>query len=168
MLALRAQINTEQVMRIGANTNYFEDYVLSIQYFNQVISVNPRLAKPYFYRAIAKLNLDDFPGAEEDASLAIERNPFIVDAYEVRGVARQNQGKNREAIKDYNKVLEMHPDTRSVLFNKAMAQCRSRTMQEPTPLSPLLSENIRAMRGLSRPRTSQTRNKGHHWSEKRH
>ncbi|WP_297071510.1 tetratricopeptide repeat protein [uncultured Duncaniella sp.] len=124
MLALRAQINTEQVMRIGANTNYFEDYVLSIQYFNQVISVNPRLAKPYFYRAIAKLNLDDFPGAEEDASLAIERNPFIVDAYEVRGVARQNQGKNREAIKDYNKVLEMHPDTRSVLFNKAMAQCQ--------------------------------------------
>ena len=121
-MTLHGQINTEQVLRIGANTNYFEDYVLSIQYFNQVITVNPRLAKPYFYRAIAKLNLDDFAGAEEDATLAIERNPFITEAYEVRGVARQNQGKNREAIEDYNRVLEMFPEERGVLFNKAMAQ----------------------------------------------
>lgn len=122
IVPMRAQINTEQVMRIGANTHYFEDYVLSIQYFNQVISVNPNLAKPYFYRSVAKLNLDDFIGAEEDATLAIERNPFIVDAYEVRGVARQNLGKNREAIADYNRVLEMFPESRGVLFNKAMAQ----------------------------------------------
>ena len=122
IMTLHGQINTEQVLRIGANTNYFEDYVLSIQYFNQVITVNPRLAKPYFYRAIAKLNLDDFAGAEEDATLAIERNPFITEAYEVRGVARQNQGKNREAIEDYNRVLEMFPEERGVLFNKAMAQ----------------------------------------------
>ncbi|MCM1076455.1 MAG: tetratricopeptide repeat protein [Bacteroides sp.] len=120
--SMTAQINTEQVLRIGANTHYFEDYVLSIQYFNQVISVNPRLAKPYFYRAIAKLNLDDFAGAEEDATLAIERNPFISEAYEVRGVARQNQGKNREAIEDYDQVLSAFPEERGVLFNKAMAQ----------------------------------------------
>lgn len=122
IIPMRAQINTEQMMRIGANTHYFEDYVLSIQYFNQVISVNPNLAKPYFYRSVAKLNLDDFIGAEEDASLAIERNPFITDAYEVRGVARQNLGKNREAIDDYNHVLKMFPESRGVLFNKAMAQ----------------------------------------------
>ncbi|MCM1356404.1 MAG: tetratricopeptide repeat protein [Staphylococcus sp.] len=118
----QAQINTEQVMRIGANTHYFEDYVLSIQYFNQVISVNPNLAKPYFYRSVAKLNLDDYSGAEEDATMALDRNPFIIDAYEVRGVARQNLGKNREAIADYDRVLEMFPESRGVLFNKAIAQ----------------------------------------------
>lgn len=59
-----AQINTDQVLRIGRNNLYFEDYVLSIQYFNQVINVKPHLAQPYFLRAIAKLNLDDFQGAE--------------------------------------------------------------------------------------------------------
>ena len=48
-----AQINTDQVMNIGRNAMYFEDYVLSIQYFNQVISVKPYLAEPYFYRAVA-------------------------------------------------------------------------------------------------------------------
>lgn len=117
-----SQINTDQVMRIGMNNLYFEDYVLSIQYFNQVINVKPYLAQPYFYRAIAKLNLDDYLGAEQDATLAIERNPFITDAYEVRGVARQNLGKNRAAIEDYNKALDMLPQNRGLMYNKALAQ----------------------------------------------
>ena len=80
---IKAQINTDQVMNIGRNALYFEDYILSIQYFNQVISAKPYLAEPYFYRSIAKLNLDDYNGAEEDATLAIERNKFIIDAYQV-------------------------------------------------------------------------------------
>ena len=35
-LAMFAQINTDRVLTIGRNALYFEDYVLSIQYFNQV------------------------------------------------------------------------------------------------------------------------------------
>lgn len=122
LVGARAQVNTDQVMRIGCNVLYFEDYVLSIQYFNQVIQAKPYLAQPYFYRAIAKLNLDDYRGAEADASTAIEHNPFITDAYEVRGVARQNQGKTREAIADYEKALSMLPENRQILFNKALAE----------------------------------------------
>lgn len=51
---LCAQINTERVMMIARNALYFEDYVLSIQYFNQVISAKPYLFEPYFYRGLAK------------------------------------------------------------------------------------------------------------------
>ena len=65
-LAMFAQINTDRVLTIGRNALYFEDYVLSIQYFNQVIKSKPWLAVPYFYRAVAKINLDDYKGAEED------------------------------------------------------------------------------------------------------
>lgn len=118
---ISAQINTDQVMRIGRNTLYFEDYLLSIQYFNQVISVKPHLAQPYFYRAIAKLNLEDFSGALNDAAEAIERNPFITDAYEVKGVAEQNLGLYADAVADYDKALEMLPDNRGIMYNKAMA-----------------------------------------------
>lgn len=118
----RAQINTDQIQRVGQNALYFEDYMLSIQYFNQVIQAKPYLAQPYFFRSIAKLNLEDFLGAEEDATLAIERNKFITDAYEVRGVARQNMGKLAEAVEDYSHALEMLPDNRGILFNKALAQ----------------------------------------------
>lgn len=116
-----AQVNTDQVLRVGQNALYFEDYMLSIQYFNQAIQAKPHLAQPYFYRAIAKLNLDDFAGAAADASKAIELNPYLTDAWEVRGVARQNMGLNRLAIDDYSEALKLLPRNRSLLFNKAMA-----------------------------------------------
>lgn len=118
----KAQLNTDQVMNIGRNAMYFEDYVLSIQYFNQVINMKPYLAEPYFYRAVAKLNLSDYKGAEEDCSLAIARNPFIIDAYQVRGVARQTLGKYSEAIADYNEGLKQLPEHKYFLMNKAVCE----------------------------------------------
>lgn len=118
----RAQINTDQVLQIGRNALYFEDYILSIQYFNQVIAAKPYLAQPYFYRALAKLNLDDFRGAEADATLAIDRNPFITDAYELRGVARQNLGLDSLAINDYSHALTILPENKGILYNLALAQ----------------------------------------------
>lgn len=96
--------------------------MLSIQYFNRVILSKPYLAQPYFFRAIAKLNLEDYLGAEEDASKAIELNPYLTDAWEVRGVARQNLGRNADAISDYDHALELIPRNRQLLFNKALAQ----------------------------------------------
>ncbi len=120
--AAAAQINTDQVLRVGQNALYFEDYMLSIQYFNRVIQAKPYLAQPYFFRAIAKLNLEDYNGAETDASKAIELNPFLTDAWEVRGVARQNLGKNADAIADYDHALQLIPRNRQLLFNKALAQ----------------------------------------------
>lgn len=122
MMTVRAQINAEQVMRIGQTALHFEDYVLSIQYFNQAIQAKPYLAMPYFLRSIAKLNLEDYMGAEEDATEAIARNPFIADAFEVRGVARQSRGNSAGAIEDYNEALKLLPDNRGLLFNKALAQ----------------------------------------------
>ena len=36
-MGANAQINTDQVVNIGRNALYFEDYILAIQYFNQAI-----------------------------------------------------------------------------------------------------------------------------------
>lgn len=116
----QAQINTDQVMRIGRNALYFEDYILSIQYFNQVIKVKPYLAEPYFYRSVAKINLEDYNGAEQDATLAIERNPFIVDAYQVRGIARQNLRNFKAAIDDYEAGLNLNPEEKIFIVNRAV------------------------------------------------
>ncbi len=115
------QINTQQVLRIGQNAMYFEDYVLSIQYFNKAILSKPYLAEPYFLRAIAKFNLEDYSGAEADATKAIEINPFLADAWEVRGVSRQNLGKHEEAIADYKEALVALPRNRQIMFNMSMA-----------------------------------------------
>ncbi len=124
------QLNTERITYIGRNALYFEDYVLAMQYFNQVIEVKPYLADPYYYRSIAKISLDDYVGAEEDASAAIERNPFIVGAYQVRGVARQNLGDYRGAIDDYRMGLRYAPEDKQFLLNKAIAEVQSEQYAE--------------------------------------
>lgn len=119
--SLWAQINTDRVMSIGRNALYFEDYVLSIQYFNQVIKAKPWLAEPYFYRAVAKISLDDYKGAEDDCTACLERNPFLAQAYYARGVARQSQENYDGAIADYTKGLEFRMEDRQMMINRAVA-----------------------------------------------
>ncbi|MDR1810236.1 MAG: tetratricopeptide repeat protein [Prevotella sp.] len=120
-IASFGQINTDRVMIIGRNALYYEDYVLSIQYFNQVIKTKPYLAEPYYYRAIAKYFLGDAKGAEEDCTSALQHNPFFIDAYQLRGDARLNQENYDGAIGDYKKTLEYSPDNKFALINTGVA-----------------------------------------------
>lgn len=148
-----AQINTDQVMRIGKNSLYFEDYILAIQYFNQVIKAKPFLAEPYFYRSVAKITLEDYSGAEEDASQAIERNPFIVDAYEVRGVARQNLRNFAGAIADYDEGLKLLPNKKSFIMNRAVCHAELKNYESADSsyhqLLKLDAKNDKAYLGLA-------------------
>lgn len=101
-----AQLNTARVMEIGRNALYFEDYVLSIQYFNQVIDAKPFLHEPYFFRGLAKFYLDDFVGACEDFSSAIERNPYIAQSYQLRGMCHARMDSVVLAEKDFRMAIK--------------------------------------------------------------
>lgn len=125
-----AQINTERVMMIARNALYFEDYVLSIQYFNQVINAKPYLYEPYFFRALAKINLDDFQGAEADCDASIQRNPFVVGAYQVRGLARIRQNKYDGAIEDYQKALHYDPENVTLWHNLTLCHIQKEDYKE--------------------------------------
>lgn len=119
--ASRAQINAEQVLTIGRNVLSMDDYMLAIQYFNQAIKAKPYLSDPYFFRALAKLNLDDYAGAEADCDIAILNNKYKTEAYKLRGFARQVQGKDSLAVEDYNIGLSYNPLDKNFLFYKALA-----------------------------------------------
>ncbi|MFV0390707.1 MAG: tetratricopeptide repeat protein [Paludibacteraceae bacterium] len=121
-----AQWNTDRITLIGRNALANEDYVLAIQYFNQVIKVKPYLVEPYMYRAMAKISLDDFVGAEQDCNIAIERSPFIPQAFYTRGYARKRLGKNQEAIEDFDKALEFSPENSIIIINRADAKDRNK------------------------------------------
>ena len=119
-LLAQAQFNTDRLVMIGRSALYYEDYVLSIQYFNQAISQKPWLFEPWFFRGVAKYYLDDFRGAETDCSEAIERNPYVVSAYELRGLCRINQKKFAEAVKDYDRALRYDPENQSLWHNRVL------------------------------------------------
>ena len=115
-----AQFNTDRLVMIGRSALYYEDYVLSIQYFNQAISQKPWLHEPWFFRGVAKFYLEDYRGAENDCSEAIERNPYVVSAYELRGLCRINQKKYAEAVKDYDRALRYDPANQSLWHNRIL------------------------------------------------
>ncbi len=118
----KGQVNAEQVLNIGRNVMSMDDYMLSIQYFNQAIKAKPYLAEPYFYRALAKLQLEDYKGAEIDATLSMERNKFRTETYRLRGFARQIQGLDSLAITDYEDGLRYNPRDKYMLYYKGVAE----------------------------------------------
>jgi tetratricopeptide (TPR) repeat protein len=112
-----AQVNTDRMMDIGRNALYFDDYALSIRYFNQVIAAKPYLHEPYFYRALAKFYLEDYTGAERDCSEAIRINPYYPNTYEVRGLSRINLRKFADAATDYAMATEVQPQNKAAWHN---------------------------------------------------
>lgn len=119
VLPLSAQLNTDRITSIGRNALYFEDYVLSIQYFNQVIKLKPYLAEPYLFRAIAKIQLEDYQGALRDCNASIERNPFLPGAYYTRGFVYRQLGELTAAEQDFTQALTFSPENKTYLVLRA-------------------------------------------------
>jgi len=117
--SVQAQLNTDRITSIGRNALYFEDYVLSIQYFNQVIKLKPYLAEPYLLRAIAKIQLQDYTGALKDCDASIELNPFQPGAYYTRGYVRRQLRLYQEAESDFSEALVFAPENKTYLMLRA-------------------------------------------------
>ena len=114
-----AQLNTDRITAIGRNALYFEDYVLSIQYFNQVIKLKPYLAEPYLLRAIAKIQLQDYTGALKDCDSSIELNPFQPGAFYTRGYVRRQLNMYGKAEEDFTEALIFAPENKTYLMLRA-------------------------------------------------
>lgn len=121
-VTVSAQYNVDRLITSGRVAVYYEDYILGIQYFNQALSQKPYLWEPWQLRAIAKFNLDDFRGAEADATEAIRLNPYIVQLYDLRGISRIRQDNFTGAIEDYDKAIRLQPTSQNYWYNRAI--CR--------------------------------------------
>lgn len=88
-----------------------------------VISAKPYLAEPLFYRGLAKFYLEDYAGAEEDCTSAVDRNPFQPDNYRLRGLCRINLQRYADAIADYEKLVEIEPQDETGLLIWCFAIC---------------------------------------------
>ncbi|MBR6962767.1 MAG: tetratricopeptide repeat protein [Prevotella sp.] len=125
----KAQFNTDRLINVGRSALYYEDYVLSIQYFNQAISAKPYLYEPWFYRGVAKFYLDDFGGAEADCTEAIRINPYITGIYELRGLCRIRQKKYSDAITDYDKALQYDPSNQGFWYNRVLCRIQDKDFE---------------------------------------
>ncbi len=119
-IGVRAQYNVDRLITGGRIALHYEDYVLSIQYFNQAINQKPYLWEPWQLRSIAKYYLDDWHGAYADASKAIELNPYVTELYDLRGITAIKQNLYDQAIKDYSKAIQQQPTNWNYWYNRAV------------------------------------------------
>lgn len=125
-----AQYNVDRLITSGEVALHYEDYVLSIQYFNKVLALKPYLWLPWYDRAVAKFSLDDYVGAESDATHAIELNPYIEQIFDVRAISRIHQEKYAGAIADYNKAIGLNPGVASFWMNRAICRLNMKDYEQ--------------------------------------
>ena len=119
-----AQIRTDHALAMGRNALYYEDYMLSIQYFNRVIEARPYLAQPYFFRGLAKFRLEDYSGTVEDCSEAIRRNPYFSDSYRLRAIGWIELARYDSAVADYRHLLSLNPYEAMPLYHVRLCYMR--------------------------------------------
>lgn len=117
-----AQLNINHYIRVGRTRISIGNYTGAIEYFNIVIKFKPYLPEVYFYRGVAKHQLEDFRGAIIDYDEAIRIKPYYPQAYMNRGMAWHNLGEYEKAIEDYNRGLEFDPDDESIYNNRGIAR----------------------------------------------
>ena len=107
-IKVNAQYNVDRLITNGEVALHYDDYVLSIQYFNKVLALKPYLWLPWYDRSVAKFYLDDYIGSESDASKAIGLNPYIEQIFDLRAISRIRQEKYKESKDDYDHAKRLN------------------------------------------------------------
>ncbi len=101
------------------------DYHGAIKDFNKCIEIKPNRIMSFHKRGDCKLKIEDFKGAIEDYSIVVQNrqdkygvdrppsenaSKLLASVYHNRGIARSKINKYTDAIKDFNKAVELNPN----------------------------------------------------------
>ncbi|PYL10234.1 MAG: hypothetical protein DME33_01365 [Verrucomicrobia bacterium] len=89
---------------------------------NRALQLNPRNAKAYDDRGLAKLSSGDLDSALADFNHALQSDPKLAPAYESRGVAKAIKGDLDSAVADYNRAIELNPKLPGAYLNRGIAK----------------------------------------------
>ena len=93
--------------------------------FQRAIALDPNFAEGYSGMALVAANRQDFKKAYELADKGIDKNKKSVDAHVIKGriIAIEMKGEDwiKDAVKEYDKALEINPKSDKALFYKAEA-----------------------------------------------
>lgn len=128
-VAVLAQLNTNHVMHTGRSLLYFGNYSAAIENFNMIIKTQPHLPEPYFFRGVAKMNLEDFRGSLADLNKAIEIKPFYPDAFLHRGMVNYHLKNFKHAMDDYSVALEMDGENADIFNNRGICKAALRDFE---------------------------------------
>ncbi len=81
----------------------------AIRNFNTAIQARPDHFEAWFFRGIAKFNLNDYAGSLNDFNETIRLHPLYARAYHYRGIVNDRMTNYYDAKTDFKKALEIDP-----------------------------------------------------------
>ena len=130
VLPSRAQYNREYFFWMGRSCMMNNDYQAAIRTLNTLLRVDDEAYEGYFLRGIAKYNLDDLLGAEEDFSTAIRLNPVYTQAYTYRAITRSRLGNYDDALHDFREAIELRPDLPGPYYSRGVTRLLNQQFKE--------------------------------------
>ena len=116
----KAQLNKAYFFYVGQNFLIDSKYQDAIEVLNILLRVDSTATEGYFLRGIAKYNLDDLLGAEQDFTLAIRQNPVFTTAYQYRAITRSRLGNYDDALKDFQEAIDLRPDRPGPYYSRGV------------------------------------------------
>ncbi len=125
-----AQLNKYYFYYVGRVQLIDSKYEDAVETLNILLKVDPNAHEGYFWRGIAKYNLDDLLGAESDFSMAIDKNPVFTTAYQYRGIVRTQMGNYNDALKDFQEAIELRPDLPGPYYSRGVTYLLSQQFEK--------------------------------------
>ena len=125
-----AQYNREYFFWMGRSCMMNNDYQEAIRTLNTLLRFDEDAFEGYFLRGIAKYNLDDLLGAEEDFSTAIRLNPVYTQAYTYRAITRSRLGNYDDALQDFREAIELRPDLPGPYYSRGVTRLLNQQFKE--------------------------------------
>jgi tetratricopeptide (TPR) repeat protein len=128
--SLFAQIDKDYFFNNGRQCLIDKKYAESLDYFNVLIKTDKTLHEAFFLRGIAKYNLDDLIGANQDFSEAIKLNPVYTQAYHYRAITLARIGNTDAAIADLNAASLLRPEYPGIYFSRGITHFMTKQFEK--------------------------------------
>lgn len=114
--------NTSAIFNSALDYVRQENYPQALVYFTKVIERNDSLAgAAYSNRCLANLQLQHYVAAETDCTVAVRYNSNNVEGYLNLGLALHLEGKHRQAITQYQQVIQLDRHDYRAYYNRGLA-----------------------------------------------
>lgn len=95
-------------------------YALAIEQFNILARLDTTDHWTYFYRGIAKYNLGDIRGAQQDFDTSVRLNPVFTNGYHYRAITYSRFGRYDDALSDFQRAIDLRPGFIGLYFSRGV------------------------------------------------
>ncbi|MCH2410390.1 tetratricopeptide repeat protein [Myxococcota bacterium] len=106
--------DVDSLMRKGIRALGQRDYDRALNFFNQIISLDPEFSEGWNKRATVRFLRGEFKESLEDIESTLILEPRHFGALEGRGMIYENLGELRNALEAYERVRLIHPHMRGL------------------------------------------------------